>query len=703
MKFRKIWALFLTFVILTGAFSLSALGADTESLTLPTSYSSAELGYITSVKNQGTYGLCWAFSAVACAEADAIKNHGAPSDVNLSEWHLAYFAYHGEREGTGDSVYLDSSVPYYKIGGFDMLSLVTLSNGIGFADESVAPYDTEPPASGVTISLDKMYECEYKIDNIFFYDIKTEPKKIKEAIMEYGAVSASYYGDTDYLNPSTSAQYCEKNYNADHSITIVGWDDGYSKNNFKKDWRDTTIPSSNGAWLVKNSWGEDFGDSGYFWLSYEDATLLGGTVFDVSPVDNYNKIYQHDGGVSMLSLEISDDVTIANAFVAEKEYELLEAVGINISTTADSAPCRLDIYLNPPSIDDCVFGEPVYTQTADLKDGYNTVILDEALELERGDTFIVSVSANGEIMVDSDAEVDMGSGITYRSYSTVGNNETFYRAESGKWYDTSEWEEAWNARIKAYTSELFKDTPYLESYPTLSPMVYGQTLGEASITGGAVKTAEDGNALSGTWGFSNPKLIPKNGDEVEIVFTPDEALSYAKLRLKVKADVSEVTPKATISFDKESYVAGDTVSVAVKLCHPEKEDMEIGEGYSLYYSVDGGERIRIFNNTFDLPRDATGVVKIYLEYHGENGCYTPAVSEAEISVERNSFGISNIGGFDFSNIDSASSVKLLAGGGIIIAIAAVALIALICVSGISVGIIALSISVSKKRKKQQDE
>ncbi len=706
MNFKKLLAVCLTVVTVASALSLTALGAQSNTeATLPTAYSSKDLGYITSVKNQGTYGLCWAFSAVACAEADAIKNHGAnASEINLSEWHLAYFAYHGDRVGTNDSVYLDSSVPYYKIGGFDMLSLVTLSNGIGFADESVAPYDTEPPEYGVEISLDKMYESEYKIDNIFFYDIKAEPDKIKDAIMEYGAVSASYYGDTAYLNTSTAAQYCEGNYNADHSITIVGWDDGYSKNNFKKNIFDRTIPSNNGAWLVKNSWGTDFGDGGYFWLSYEDATLTGGTVFDVSPADNYNTIYQHDGGVSMLSLDNSLDTAIANAFVAKKEHELLEAVGINASTDKDTALYRLDIYINPPSIDDCVLGEPVYTQTGSLRDGYNTVILDRGLELEQGDIFIVSVSADAEIMVDGDAEVDMGSGIIYRSLSTVGNNETFYRGESGKWYDTSDWEETWNARIKAYTSELFKDTPYLEATPTISPMVYGQSLEEASIIGGTVKATEGGETLSGTWSFSNPKLVPKNGDEVKIVFTPDESLSYAKLRLTVKAIVSSVTPTATISFDKERYSSGDRVKVSVKLCHPEKEDTVIEEGYSLYYSIGGSEKIQIFNNTFELPNDTTGAVRIYLEYQGEDGSYTPLSTEVEFTVEHDSFDISNIGGFDvFSDISISASLKYLVIGGVIIAtIAAVVLIPVLCVAGIVTAVIAI-VAKHKKVKRENSE
>ena len=55
-----------------------------------------------------------------------------------------------------------------------------------------------------------------------------------------------------------------------HAILIVGWDDNYSRDNF----RDNNKPKNDGAWLVKNSWGNYNDEGGYFWISYEDKTLL---------------------------------------------------------------------------------------------------------------------------------------------------------------------------------------------------------------------------------------------------------------------------------------------------------------------------------------------------------------------------------------------------------------------------------------------
>ena len=75
---------------------------------------------------------------------------------------------------------------------------------------------------------------------------------------------------------------------ANHCVTLIGWDDSYSKNNFNAGSR----PSSNGAWLIANSYGSDYNDNGYFWVSYEEPSLSDIYTMAAESTANYENIYQ---------------------------------------------------------------------------------------------------------------------------------------------------------------------------------------------------------------------------------------------------------------------------------------------------------------------------------------------------------------------------------------------------------------------------
>ncbi|MBO4548833.1 MAG: Ig-like domain-containing protein, partial [Abditibacteriota bacterium] len=93
-----------------------------------------------------------------------------------------------------------------------------------------------------------------------------ELANVKDEIYKHGAVQVTYSHYDDYLrikgndwtyfvdDSSVTGSY--------HIVSLVGWDDNFSADNF------VTPAPGNGAFLVRNSWGTGWGDGGYFWLSY---------------------------------------------------------------------------------------------------------------------------------------------------------------------------------------------------------------------------------------------------------------------------------------------------------------------------------------------------------------------------------------------------------------------------------------------------
>lgn len=101
--------------------------------------------------------------------------------------------------------------------------------------------------------------------------------------------------ETEYFNEKTNSVYHNNTYEANHDVAVIGWDDNYPKENFK------ITPLGNGAWIIKNSWADNWGEKGYAYISYYDTSVYPKEEsidytfsFIIENTENYTYNYQTD-------------------------------------------------------------------------------------------------------------------------------------------------------------------------------------------------------------------------------------------------------------------------------------------------------------------------------------------------------------------------------------------------------------------------
>ena len=227
---------------------------------LPERYSLADDGFLTSVKNQGYTGTCWAHSVVNAAESNLIKNGYATNDIDLSESHLVYFGNCAYSNDVFDFMYHEGNnygrYKGYLNGGNCFTAQSVLARGSGFVSQP----ENEDVLLGPELDESVRYESEWLLSDSCIYS-KDDIISIKNNILINGALAAGIYVVNNDIN-TQYAQYENEDKDPNHSISIVGWDDNFSKENFD------IQPDKDGAWICKNSWSSEWGDNGYFYLSY---------------------------------------------------------------------------------------------------------------------------------------------------------------------------------------------------------------------------------------------------------------------------------------------------------------------------------------------------------------------------------------------------------------------------------------------------
>lgn len=460
------------------------------------------------IKNQMQTNSCWAFASIGSLESNiALLDYKAGTTENVydfSERHMDYATRNnvfnnGEINEYGYNVGFDQGGTFYMAQSY-------LTNGMGAIDEEEMPFENNE--NNVDISeIQNKNTTTTLYDTIMFEDkddigITELMSKMKQVISNYGGIYAGIHGAqllSDVYNNKTGAIYCSDAglYPMNHAVVIIGWDDTYSKDNFNE----KNKPLYDGAWIVKNSWGDkltedlikikeqiyseyteqcnergwnapedidnnfiidafessygegkvrveqdklvvDIGDSGYMYVSYEDVHIYNElyAIEKATATKDYDNIYQNNKLNPSIPVGVieSGDVYIANKFTRDSNKENELLTMVSIFTIQE-VNCK--VYVNPSSNDLSNLQEVELEagDTITIEPGYHTIMLKEPVKLT-GDTFAVAMS------------IQSGTGEQNFMIETkdtdenveVNSNESFYTTTEGfrvgQWIDLNTYE-----------------------------------------------------------------------------------------------------------------------------------------------------------------------------------------------------------------------------------------------------------------------
>lgn len=236
-------------------------------------------GCISPIKQQGECGSCWVFGTLAAYESSyALRNN--KTIVNLSVQNALNCSKAGNCGEGGDA---GSLLKWWT------------------EDRNAVESEAQEPYVG----LDG--KCMGKSGNFkaIAYDFVSEDKDyrtipsvkdIKHAISRHGAIVTSLKATRNFKRITGSNTFSEKTtQETDHIIAIIGWDDARS------------------AWLIKNSWGTDWGDKGYAWIDYKSIGIGTSAFWVDAQIDNQLQPENKNTGIG--------NFTITDALSSDQTYE----------------------------------------------------------------------------------------------------------------------------------------------------------------------------------------------------------------------------------------------------------------------------------------------------------------------------------------------------------------------------------------------
>jgi len=333
---------------------------------LPSEWDWRDQGVVTSVKNQGACGACYAFAAIGNIETKMLIDGAGTYD----------FSENNAKECSWND-------PSCAGGNYNMLA--SLFSQKGAVLEACDPY--------VASNVNCNDTCPYSKTLLDWRIISGGAVPDVEVLKSYIHATASpvytamYVGDGDAWETefgSYSGSYTlhyAGTETPNHAVLIVGWDDSLIH------------AGGTGGWIVKNSWGTDWGDSGYFTIAHGSASIgeHSSFMYDWQDYDADGGIMYYDEGGwthmvgygSTTGWGLSKFDPASSTYVTRVEFWTTD-------TTTD-----VDVYIYD-DFDGATLGNLLWTSQDHSFDeaGYHGVVVDPPLAVTSGDA-VTSYEGNG--------------------------------------------------------------------------------------------------------------------------------------------------------------------------------------------------------------------------------------------------------------------------------------------------------------------